>query len=166
MKTLLERSRFAVAPVAIALAVLAFVVFVWAGVQAVNLVVELMKDDGWKRDALVGKLLGTFDLFLIGSVILIVAVGMWELFVGDLELPEILTITDLTALKQKVSDLLVLVIAIQFAKRFLSGETGLDLLYAGAAVALVGGTLVLFTLRQKPAAKAAPSAGPTAGADG
>jgi uncharacterized membrane protein YqhA len=83
-------------------------------------------------------------------VILIVAVGMWELFVGDLDLPEILTVSDLTALKQKVSDLLVLVIAIQFAKRFLAGDAGVDLLYAGAAVALVGGTLVLFTLRQKP----------------
>ncbi len=150
MKTLLERSRFAVAPVAIALAVLAFVVFIWAGAQAVALIGDLVRDDGWKRDALVGKLLGTFDLFLIGSVILIVAVGMWELFVSDLDLPEILTVSDLTALKQKVGDLLVLVIAIQFAKRFLAGDTGVDLLYAGAAVALVGGTLVLFTMRQKP----------------
>lgn len=153
MKTLLERSRFAVAPVALALAVLAIVVFVWAGAQAVALVGEVFTDEGWKRDALVGKLLGTFDLFLIGSVILIVAAAMWELFVGDLDLPEILTVSDLTALKQKVGDLLVLVIAIQFAKRFLAGDAGVDLLYAGAAVALVSGTLVLFTLRQKPAEK-------------
>lgn len=161
MRTLLERSRFVVAPVALVLAVLAFVVFVWAGAQAVGLIADLVQDDGWKRDALVGTLLGAFDLFLIGSVILIVAVGMWELFVGDLDLPEILTITSLTALKQKVSDLLVLVIAIQFAKRFLAGAAGLDLLYAGAAVALVGGTLVLFTTRQKPAARAPDAGAPT-----
>jgi uncharacterized membrane protein YqhA len=156
MKHLLERARFAVAPVAIALAILAFVVFLWAGAQAVSLIVDLFRDEGWKRDALVGRLLGTFDLFLIGSVILIVAAGMWELFVGDLDLPDILTVSDLTALKQKVSDLLVLVLAIQFAKRFLSGTAGIDLLYAGASVALVGGTLVLFTLRQKPGAKPGP----------
>lgn len=161
MKHLLERSRYAVAPVALALAVLAFVVFIWAGAQAGSLIVDLFTDEGWKRDALVGKLLGIFDLFLIGSVILIVAVGLWELFVGDLDLPEILTVSNLTELKQKVSDLLVLVIAIQFAKRFLAGETGLDLLYAGAAVALVGCTLVLFTMRQSPAAKASAKTAPS-----
>jgi len=149
VRHLLERARYAVGPVAIALAVLALVVFVWAGAQAVSLIADLFRDEGWKRDALVGKLLGTFDMFLIGSVIMIVAVGMWELFVGDLDVPEILTVRDLGALKQKVSDLLVLVLAIQFAKRFLSGESGLELLYDGAAVALVAGALVLFTLRPK-----------------
>jgi uncharacterized membrane protein YqhA len=161
VRFVLERARFVVAPVALALVLLALVVFVWAGAQAVALVGDLVRDDGWKRDELVGKLLGTFDLFLIGSVILIVGAGMWELFVSDLDLPEILTVRDLPALKQKVGDLLVLVLAIQFAKRFLSGESGVDLLYDGAAVALVSATLVLFTLRGRGGKGSSGAAGPT-----
>jgi hypothetical protein len=70
--------------------------------------------------------------------------------------PRSLSVPDLAALKQKISDVLVLVIAIQFAKQFLGGVSGERLLYSGIAVALVGATLVLFATVQRSHAEDEP----------
>lgn len=140
----MERLRYLLVPVCVVMAGLAVVTIVWSAAKTVSLAERLVRDGNWKRDALVGELLEIIDLFLIGAVLVIVAVALWQIFIGDLELPPSLEVDDLTALKRKITDLLVLVLAVQFAKQFLGGTRGLDLLYAGAAVALVGGVLVWF----------------------
>lgn len=142
---LLQRSRYLLAPVCVAVAGLAMVVFVWAGAKAVALTVDLLDGRTWKRDAPVGTLLSTLDLFLIGAALIIVATGLWQIFVGPLKVPRGLSAPDLAGLKQRISDVLILVLAIQFTKQFLGGGEGRELLYSGIAVALVGGMLVVFT---------------------
>ncbi len=140
-----ERLRYLMVPTCLVMAILATITTFWATVKTISLAERLVSDGNWKRDALVGELLEILDLFLIGAVLLVVAFALWQVFIGDLRLPASLDVADLTALKRKISDLLIIVIAVQFAKQFLSGVRGLDLLYAGAAVALVGTMLVLFT---------------------
>ena len=153
MRGVIERLRYLMAPVCLVMAGATAMVIAWGTAKTVSLAERLLRDGGWKRDALVGELLEILDLFLIGAVLIIVAVALWQIFVGDLSLPPSLEVTSLAALKRKISDLLVIVIAIQFAKQFLSGVRGLDLLYAGAAVALVGAVLVAFA--RAPANEAA-----------
>ncbi|MFN8028444.1 MAG: YqhA family protein [Acidimicrobiia bacterium] len=140
-----ERARYLLVPACVTIVGLAGVVFVWAFAKAVSFATKLPEKGAWKRDAVVGDLLGTLDLVLVGAVLVIVATGLWQLFVGDLRLPAALSIEDLTELKSRVGEMLVLVLVIQFAKVFLARREGVDLLYAGAAVALVGLTLVVFT---------------------
>ncbi|MCK8411010.1 YqhA family protein, partial [Erwinia amylovora] len=57
---------------------------------------------------LIADLLKVTDLFLIGIVFLIVGVGLWELFVEDIELPAGLSVRTLSDLKDKLIDTLVL----------------------------------------------------------
>lgn len=144
MQHAIERLRYLLVPVCAVMAALAAITIVWSTAKTVFLAERLLRDGSWKRDALVGELLEILDLFLIGAVLVIVTLALWQIFVGALRLPPSLVVVDLTALKRKIIDLIVIVITIQFAKLFLSGKSGLDLLYAGAAVALVGGVLVVF----------------------
>jgi len=144
MRGAIERLRYLMVPVCLAMAGATAMVIVWGTAKTVSLAERLLQDGGWKRDALVGELLEILDLFLIGAVLVIVTVAFWQIFVGDLSLPPSLELTSLAALKRTISDLLLIVIAVQFAKQFLSGVRGLDLLYAGASVALVGAVLVAF----------------------
>ncbi|KAA1251668.1 YqhA family protein [Mycobacterium simiae] len=64
------------------------------------------------------------------------ALGLFELFVADLHLPEWLTVHNLGDLKRPIIQVLVVVIVIKFVERMLM--TGaLDTLYYGAATAVV-----------------------------
>jgi uncharacterized membrane protein YqhA len=144
MRGAIERLRYLMVPVCLVMAGATAMVIVWGTAKTVSLAERLLQESGWKRDALVGELLEILDLFLIGAVLVIVTVALWQIFVDDLSLPPSLEVTSLAALKRKISDLLLIVIAVQFAKQFLSGVRGLDLLYAGASVALVGAVLVAF----------------------
>jgi len=72
-----------------------------------------------------------------------VAVGLWELFIGDLRLPPALTMTSFDDLKAKIATTLILVLAVRFLEALVAGTEGSDLLELGAALTLVGGLLLV-----------------------
>lgn len=145
MKFILERSRFMVAIAALSLAALALVATVWGAARGVEFVSVVLRDQGWKEGKNLAPLLQTLDIFLVAAVLLVVALGLWDLFVGDLDLPEWLSTEDLSELEASTGDLIVLVLAIKYVERFASGGPSIDLLYEAVAVALLGGTLIAFT---------------------
>lgn len=149
MTSLLERSRFVVAIASLSLGVLSLVSMAWGVMRTVDFVGLLLRDEAWKDGKSLAPLLQTLDIFLVATVLLVVAFGLWELFIGDLDLPTWLEMEDLGALKSAAADLIILVIAIKYVERFASGGPSLDLLYEAAAVALLGGTLIAFTTLKK-----------------
>lgn len=149
MTTLLERSRFVVAIASISLGALSLVSMAWGVMRTVDFVDLLVRDEAWKDGKSLAPLLQTLDIFLVATVLLVVAFGLWELFIGDLDLPGWLTVEDLSGLKSSVADLIILVVAIKYVERFAAGGPSLDLLYEAAAVALLGGTLIAFTVLKK-----------------
>ena len=90
------------------------------------------------------------DTILIGTVLLILGLGLWELFIGDLDLPPALTATSFDELKRKVASTLLLVLVVRFLESLVSRPTGDDLLDLGIAVTLVGGLLVVYANWRKP----------------
>ena len=95
-----------------------------------------------KGDETVGlvKVLSMIDTFLLATVILVFALGLWELFVGDLDLPEWLEIHTLDDLKGKLADVIVLVVAIKALEKLTTAKKPIDaLLYAAASGLIVLG---------------------------
>lgn len=125
------------------LAVTSVVTFGWAIAKTVKLTVDLL-DAGWRDSASIVGLLEVIDLFLLGTVQLIVVIGLYELFVGDLDVPEWLTVRSLADLKVAITEVLVLVIAIKFLEKLVTADDAEKLLAAGVASALVGGMLIAF----------------------
>ena len=135
-----HRLRFLVA---IASLILAFTSILTMGLSAAKVVylVRLLPATGGKSDQTLVVLLNVVDLILIATVQVIIALGLWELFVGDLDLPDWLTVHSLRDLKGTLGEALVLVFAIKFFEHLLD-STALNALYYGAAVALVSGILI------------------------
>ncbi len=66
------------------------------------------------------------------------------MFIYKLDLPEWLLIDNLSKLKAKLSDVIILFMAVKFLKRLIDGKSAIDTLYVGLAVAVVAGVLILF----------------------
>ncbi len=137
------RLRFIVVPACLILAFTSILTMGWSAAKAVDLA-RLLFTGGWKSDQTLIALLNVVDLILVATVQVIISLGLWELFINDLDLPDWLTVHSLSDLKRSLSEALVLVLAIKFFERLLA-STALDALYYAAAVALVSGVLVALT---------------------
>ncbi len=112
-----------------------------------------------KAKVLVVTCIETIDLFLLGTVLLIIALGLYELFIDDrLDLPEWLEIRHLDDLKSKLTSVVIVVLAVLFLGQTASWDGERNLLPYGAAIALVIGALTWF-LREQPKKKRGPAGG-------
>lgn len=89
------------------------------------------------------------DMFLLAIVLYIIALGLYELFIGEIPgLPKWLVFKSLDDLKKQLIGVVVVVLAVFYLGRALHGEAPLDLLFMGGGTALVIAALSLF-LRAK-----------------
>jgi uncharacterized membrane protein YqhA len=139
MKRIVASSRYlALAGVVFGL-VAAMAAFVWGGLKTVLLVIRLAHAE---LDGIAVGLVQIMDGFLIGAGLLIFALGLYELFIGEIELPAWLKIDDLDALKAKLAGVIVMVIAVTFLERLENGGDGRGILEAGVGASLMSAVLV------------------------
>ena len=86
MRTVLERFRFLAVIAVIGLAVTAAATFGWSVAKSVKFVSDLLSGE-WRNELMVVKLLQVIDTYLLAVVQLITAVGLYELFIGDIDAP-------------------------------------------------------------------------------
>jgi uncharacterized membrane protein YqhA len=90
------------------------------------------------------------DLFLLGTVLYVIAIGLFELFVDDrLELPNWLEIRNLDDLKQKLIGVMIVVMGVVFLGQVVTWDGQRDLLGYGGGIAVVIAALTYF-LSQQP----------------
>ena len=143
MKTILSSSRYL-----ILLAVLA------AFASAVTLLIFGAYDTGLEIAHIIGgkipkSLAATFieiaDLFLLGVVMYIIALGLYELFIDDkVPLPEWLAIHSFDDLKSKLISIAIVVLGVTFLSQAVRWDGEQDLLGYGVAVGLVIAALTYF----------------------
>ncbi len=153
MKRVVGASRYLAVIGVIGFGVLSLVTFLWAGAKTVSLVDDLLAG-AWKRNGALIALLKAVDLYLLAVVLLIVSLGLYELFIGDLDLPRWLQVGSFDALKKSVVDVLVVFVAIRGIEVVFTSPDAADGLMNVGAVALLIATLTFF--RWRPSGKAAP----------
>jgi uncharacterized membrane protein YqhA len=90
--------------------------FLWGLGEAVALILGLVAtppSGGAAKTALIG-LLEELDIFLIASVLAITALSLYELFIGDLDMPEALIVRDVDTLKARVVGIVVVILGTTF----------------------------------------------------
>jgi uncharacterized membrane protein YqhA len=117
------------------------------------------------------ELVTIIDLFLLGTVLYIVAVGLYELFVDPgLPMPAWLRISTLDDLKERLLGVVVVLLAVTFLGSAVTWDGSANILALGLAVGLVVGavTLSIATLARAhaPPASAAPPHPPAPAAAG
>ncbi len=90
----------------------------------------------------IGLFLLDIDLFLIGATLLISAIGLYELFIGEIRvggtpMPAWLEMRDLNDLKGRVIAMIVLVLAVSFVELAVDEDNGLRVLELGGGIAVV-----------------------------
>lgn len=104
------------------------------------------------RASAITAIVKAVDGYLIAAILVIFALGLYELFVSKLDpaersetIPRLLLIRSLDELKERIASLVLLVLVIEFFQRALQLEyrNPLDLLYFATGVLLVSGALYL-----------------------
>jgi uncharacterized membrane protein YqhA len=90
------------------------------------------------------------DLFLLGTVLLMISLGLYELFINsDLELPQWLQIRTFDDLKLKLVGVVIVVLAVLFLGHVVAWNGERDLLRLGAGIAAVIAALTYFLSTSK-----------------
>lgn len=84
------------------------------------------------------------DCFLIATALIVIAFAIYDLFIGELDVPDWMTVKDLTELKAKFTFVIIPVLAVKFVQKILKYDNAIDVLYYGTAIALVAMALTVF----------------------
>lgn len=90
------------------------------------------------------SLIEVMDAFLIATALIIFGLGLYELFVEDLSLPEPLVVHNLHDLKAKLASIIVLVMAVTFLRHLVEWKDPQGTLFLGISVATVSAVLIAF----------------------
>jgi len=84
------------------------------------------------------------DCFLVATALIVVAISLYELFIGGLEVPDWMLVRDLTELKAKFTFVIIPVMAVKFVQKILKYDNAIDTLYYGLGIAAVALALTAF----------------------
>ena len=112
------------------------------------------------RGDLIGGIVKTIDAFLLAAILLLVAFGLYELFVSRLDparngasSPRVLLVLSIDDLKDRIAKLVVLILVIEFFQKSLDADLSQadDLLKLAGAISLVAVALTVPSLVGKRA---------------
>jgi uncharacterized membrane protein YqhA len=138
MRKILGLTRYAVVVPAIASVIGALLLMAQGSLEILKVVVDAIANQGYLKDTIV-DVLTAVDAILLGTVLLVIGYGLYELFVDtELEVPTWLQINDLDDLKSKLIGVVVAIIAVVFVGVFVdvnrASEVAAHGLGAGALV--------------------------------
>ena len=151
MSRVLVLTRYLVIIPILGLALTAGLIFVYGGIGLLFFLVELVGETlglsatthRADSELLVFQLLQYVHTFLVGTVIFITALGMYQLFIKELALPGWLKIDSTEELETNLIGVTVVVLAVDFMGEVLTGHTE-NILSLGAGLALPIIALALF----------------------
>jgi uncharacterized membrane protein YqhA len=143
MRRLLEASKYLTLIAVVATMVSSAAVLTWGMYKTGDAIVNLIDTQG-KDPLITAQFIKVMDIFLVAIAMMILSFGIYTLFIGELTLPEWLEIKNFQSLKIKLSNVIVLVMAVAFAERVLEWEHALNTLYFGIAITLVSVALIAF----------------------
>ncbi|MBI5204674.1 MAG: YqhA family protein [Nitrospirae bacterium] len=143
MENLLSKSKHLILIAVVALFIASAAAFLWGAAKVLFLIINLVKTYG--KDPLSAiAFIEVMDTFLIAAALLIFAVGIYELSIEAVSLPEWLVINDLRDLKAKLSSIAILIMVFTFIRHLVEWRDPQGTYYFGIAVALVSASLVAF----------------------
>ncbi len=97
-----------------------------------------------KDDFALIALFDCLDSILVGTALLVISVSLYELFIGNLKVPDWMLVRNLNELKANFSFVIIPLMSVKFLQKLLQAENALDTLYYGIGVALLTLSLAAF----------------------
>lgn len=147
MAHVLSVARYVVLLGVVACALGALLLFVGALAQLVVVAAAFFGGLGTAKEikALAVNEIFLADVTLIATALFLVAVGLYELFIGKVDLPVGVTVVSLEDLKDKLLGVIIVALAVSFLAQIAIWDGKTDLLPYGLSIALVILALGAFT---------------------
>ena len=145
MKKIIEKSKYL--NLIAVFALLASFVFAlgWSVAQAFKAWKEVVTTAGQSSEIIL-YLIKTIDAFLVAIVLYLLAVSIYKLFIGDLDIPPQMVAKNLSELKSKLSSLIVLVLVVSFVEEIFETNPPINQVVGYAiAISLICAVLVAFS---------------------
>ena len=137
LSKVLGPARYIAIIAVIGLLITSVATFGWSIARTVLFVDDLFQGK-WRSDDQVVSLLKTIDTYLLALVQFIIVIGLYELFIGELDVPQWLKIDSLDDLKKSIIDILVIFVAVKGIEGLLKQKDPLDALtFVGASASLI-----------------------------
>lgn len=151
MRKILGLTRYAVVVPSIASMIGALLLMAQGSIAIVSVVIDAIFNNSYLKVTIV-DVLTAVDAILLGTVLLVIGYGLYELFVDDLiEVPSWLQIKDLDDLKSKLIGVVVAIISVVFVGVFVDANRASEVLaYGLGAGALVAGLALFAYATRKP----------------
>ena len=148
----ISQTRYMVIVAVVASLALAATLFLFGAVAAARIIAGTVGalGDATQTKAFAIASVEIADFFLIATALYIVGIGLYELFIRDVDLPPWLTITSLEELKQRLISVIVVALAVAFLAQVANWDGAANLLPFGAAIAAVVVALGAFSFLKYP----------------
>src|SRR5689334_15708447 len=138
VRRLLASSRFFIIVAVIGSFVASATALVYGGVTTALIVLRTARERDFSDDGaklLSVELVTMIDLFLLGTVLYIFSVGLYELFIDQgLPMPAWLRITTLDDLKERLLGVVAVLLAVTFLGSAVTWKGGMDILWLGLSI--------------------------------
>lgn len=151
MKRFLGLTRYAVVVPALASIVGALLLMAQGSIAMVMAVFDTAVNESSLKETIV-EVLTAIDSILLGTVLLVIGYGLYELFVdSDIEVPLWLRVEDLDDLKSKLIGVVVAILAVVFVGVFVDSNRSDDVISygVGAGALVVGLAIFAFATRKE-----------------
>lgn len=141
LRRILAGSRYMITLAVVGSFLASIVVLIYGALTVFSIIFDvfthgLFTVDGAKHLAV--ECIEVIDLFLLGTVLYIIALGLYELFIDEsLPTPAWLVITTLDDLKAKLTGVIIVLLAVTFLAEVVSWNGSTNILALGVAVGLV-----------------------------
>jgi uncharacterized membrane protein YqhA len=148
MQRILPASRYLFLIAIIGSFVAATVLILYGGYNTIRLAiaaVSFLGGDPDKIKTVAVNFIGIVDVFLLGTIFYIIALGLYELFIDDqVKVPAWLEIHSLDDLKERLIGVVIIVMGVFFLEKVVTWKEQLDLLQLGISIAAVIAALTYF----------------------
>jgi uncharacterized membrane protein YqhA len=145
LKKLLERGGLVVIVPIVTLFISAIFFGLYGTYLAIASFIEAIgKPEYFEVTKFVPKFFSVIDVYLLAMVFYIFALGLYELFVGKLDVPEWLKIETVEQLKATLASVVVLFVAISFVKVLVDWKNPVDTLLLAASTGIFIVALVIY----------------------
>jgi hypothetical protein len=146
MRRILGLTRYAVIVPAIASIIGALLLMAQGSIEMVDVVFQSVTTHVYIKETVVGVLTAV-DAILLGTVLLVIGYGLYELFVDpELKVPDWLQVHDLDDLKSKLIGVVVAIIAVVFVGVFVDVNRAGEVVSYGLGSGALVAALAIFAL--------------------
>ena len=141
LRRILAGSRYMVVIAVLGSFLASVVVLIYGGLTVLNIIIDVFSHGAFTVDGakhLAVECIEIIDLFLLGTVLYITALGLYELFI-DASLPTLpwLVVRTLDDLKAKLTGVIIVLLAVTFLAEVVTWNGSTSILALGVAVGLV-----------------------------